>query len=130
MENPTFTTATEQAAAVKNREVSSVELLEEHLAQIERHNEALNSIVTLDTERALNRAREADAAPHAAQEHLIGRGGDEESSAASGQARRLQSDRAERNGALLDTVSDADRSDLPRRVRHDLAVARAGTARR
>jgi len=40
--------------------VSAVELLDAHLAQIGKHNAALNAVVTLDVERAGKRAREAD----------------------------------------------------------------------
>src|SRR5213078_2116751 len=38
------------------------EVLEAHLAQIDTHNAALNAIVTMDAERARERAREADKA--------------------------------------------------------------------
>lgn len=39
-----------------------MEVLEAHLAQIEKHNPALNAVVTLDTEHAHSRARAADEA--------------------------------------------------------------------
>ena len=42
--------------------VSATEVLKAHLAQIEAHNPALNSVVTLDVERAYERAQKADAA--------------------------------------------------------------------
>lgn len=50
------------AAAVRSREISAVELTHGLLERIARHNPALNAIVTLDGERALDRARAADAA--------------------------------------------------------------------
>jgi amidase len=62
MEDPTFLTATEQADAIRDRQISAVELLDAHLARIELHNLALNAIVTLDTDRARARAKEADEA--------------------------------------------------------------------
>ncbi len=62
MERPTFAPATELADAIRDRQISAVELLDAHLAQIERHNPALNAIVTLDTDRARARAKEADEA--------------------------------------------------------------------
>src|SRR5206468_2146900 len=52
--------ATELARALASRELSSVELLHALLGRIERLNPALNAIVTLDAERALRRASEAD----------------------------------------------------------------------
>ena len=57
-----FATAQELATGIRQRRVSAAEVLEAHLAQIARHNPALNAIVTLDEERARKRAREADMA--------------------------------------------------------------------
>jgi amidase len=57
-----FSSTTQLATAIRAGEVSAVEVLEAHLAQIERYNPALNAVVTLDAERARVRAREADAA--------------------------------------------------------------------
>jgi amidase len=57
-----FAPAHELARAIRAREVSAVEVLEAHLQQIAQHNPTLNAIVTLDTERARQRAQEADAA--------------------------------------------------------------------
>jgi len=57
-----FRSATELSASIRRREVSSRELLELYLARIEKHNPALNAVVTLDAERARSRAAEADAA--------------------------------------------------------------------
>ena len=52
--------ASRMAAALREREVSAVELLQTLLARIARVNPALNAIVTLDVDRAMQRAREAD----------------------------------------------------------------------
>jgi amidase len=50
------------AQAIHERKVSAVEVVQAHLNHIAQHNPALNAIVTLDEERALQRAEEADAA--------------------------------------------------------------------
>ena len=50
------------AAAILHREVSSSEVVDSHLAQIERRNPRLNAVVTLDADGARLRAREADEA--------------------------------------------------------------------
>ena len=55
-----FSSAAELAAAIRAREVSASEVLEAHLAQIARHNPALNAVVTLDIEGARSRAKQAD----------------------------------------------------------------------
>ena len=57
-----FASALEQAAAVRRREVSSVELTRAHLERIEKINPRLNAYVHLTPELALEQAREADAA--------------------------------------------------------------------
>lgn len=57
-----FTTASELALAIRARRISAVEVVDAHLAQIARHNAALNAIVTLNEEDARRRARAADAA--------------------------------------------------------------------
>jgi amidase len=62
MESLVFSTATSLAAAIRTKEVSSREVVDAHLAQIERHNGALNAVVTLDADGARARAAEADAA--------------------------------------------------------------------
>src|SRR5438093_3960768 len=62
MQNLNFSTATELAAAILERRLSSLEVVDAHLAQIARHNPQLNAVVTLDEEGARQRAREADAA--------------------------------------------------------------------
>ncbi|MDQ4127598.1 MAG: amidase [Actinomycetota bacterium] len=57
-----FTSAPALATAIRQREVSSSEVVEEYLAQIWRHDPRLNAIVTLDEEGARAGAKEADAA--------------------------------------------------------------------
>ena len=52
-----FASAREMAAAIWAGDVSAGEVLKAHLAQIERHNAALNAVVTLDAEHATQRAR-------------------------------------------------------------------------
>src|SRR2546423_3992267 len=62
MDEIIYASATEIARAIREREVSSVEVLEAHLARIEEVNPKLNALVHLTTEAARARAREADAA--------------------------------------------------------------------
>lgn len=57
-----FSSTTQLASAIRSRQVSAVEVLEAHLAQIDKHNTALNAVVILDAENARKRAREADEA--------------------------------------------------------------------
>src|SRR5436190_15444513 len=57
-----FLTATELAARIRARELSAREVMEAHLAQIERVNPRVNAIVTLLPERALAGAQAADEA--------------------------------------------------------------------
>ncbi|RUU45868.1 amidase [Mesorhizobium sp. M6A.T.Ce.TU.002.03.1.1] len=57
-----FSSTTELAAAIRDRRISAVEVLDAHLAQIDRHNEAVNAVVTLDREGARQRAEKADEA--------------------------------------------------------------------
>lgn len=61
-DEPEFPTAHELAKAIARRDISATEVLEAHLRQIERHNPALNAIVTLDEEHARMCAQQADAA--------------------------------------------------------------------
>jgi amidase len=62
MDSLVFAPAHELATAIRQRHVSASEVLEAHLAQIARHNPTLNAIVTLDEDRAKQRAQAADAA--------------------------------------------------------------------
>jgi amidase len=55
-----FSSTMQLAAAIRAGHLSATAVLEAHLAQIERHNPALNAVVTLDAERAHERARAAD----------------------------------------------------------------------
>src|SRR5437667_1958339 len=57
-----FSSTTQLAAAIRAGHVSAIEVLEAHLAQIDTHNPALNAIITMDAERAYERARGADEA--------------------------------------------------------------------
>ncbi|MGV8882419.1 MAG: amidase [Rhodoglobus sp.] len=59
-----------QAAAIRDRLLTSVELLDEHLRRIAETNPAVNAIVTLDVDRARDTAAAADRA--AAQGRPIG----------------------------------------------------------
>lgn len=53
-------TLVEMAAKVRTRELSPVDLVEAHLAQIEKHNPALNAFVLLLAAEAREQAREAE----------------------------------------------------------------------
>ncbi|HKI98799.1 MAG TPA: amidase [bacterium] len=57
-----FLPATEQARLIREKQVSCLELMQAHLAQIARVNPRVNAIVTLLPERALEGAKAADAA--------------------------------------------------------------------
>lgn len=59
-EELTSLTARAMAKMVSDREVSAVELLDAHLAQIERYNSSVNAIVTLVADEARVRAHKAD----------------------------------------------------------------------
>ena len=52
-----FLTATELARRIRVRDVSVTEVVQAHLAQVERVNPKVNAIVTLTAERALADAR-------------------------------------------------------------------------
>jgi len=62
MRDIVFSSTTQLAAAIRAGHVSATEVLEAHLAQIDKHNPALNAIVTIGAEHAHERAREADKA--------------------------------------------------------------------
>ncbi|MEV8317747.1 amidase [Streptomyces sp. NPDC059900] len=53
-------TARELAAAIRTRELSAREVVQAHLDRIEQVNAAVNAVVTLTAERALDAARAAD----------------------------------------------------------------------
>lgn len=57
-----FISASHMLQALQQRNLSAVELLELHLARIERLNPVLNAIVTLDVEQARQTAHQADVA--------------------------------------------------------------------
>ena len=57
-----FLTATELSRLIRTRELSATEVLEAHLAQIDRLNPKVNAIVTLVADRARKQARAADRA--------------------------------------------------------------------
>ena len=57
-----FLTATEMARRIQTKELSTFEVMEAHLAQIERVNPKVNAIVTFLPEQALEQARAADEA--------------------------------------------------------------------
>lgn len=60
MSHDPFLPLTEMVERIRRRQLSPVELLEHCLDRIERHNGALNAIVTLHAERALGAARDAE----------------------------------------------------------------------
>jgi amidase len=62
MEDLLFAPAHQLAAAIRERRISAVELLDTYLTHIARHNPALNAIVTLNEAAAHQRAHEADEA--------------------------------------------------------------------
>jgi amidase len=57
-----FWSAKRLAAHLRRRKIGCLELLDYHLARVERHNPALNAIVVTDVERARKRAKAADRA--------------------------------------------------------------------
>ncbi|MGD1911555.1 MAG: amidase [Rivularia sp. (in: cyanobacteria)] len=62
MNDLVFLSASQLASSIRDRTVSSIEVLEAHFARIALHNSKLNAIITLDTENAYQRAFEADEA--------------------------------------------------------------------
>ena len=62
MSNLVFTPTHQLAQMIRDRTVSSVEVLDAHLRQIVKHNPQLNAICNLDEERALSQAKQADEA--------------------------------------------------------------------
>jgi len=53
-------TATKMRKLIAEKKISSVELMQAHLSQIDDVNPKVNAIITLDPEMALNKAKEAD----------------------------------------------------------------------
>jgi amidase len=62
MIDPALLPATELLAALRERRISSRELLEHQLQRVEHHNRKLNAVLSLDAERALAEADVADEA--------------------------------------------------------------------
>lgn len=62
MRNPLELTASELAAAIRDRHLTATDVLEAHLERIAQVNPALAAIVTMDADAARTRAREADRA--------------------------------------------------------------------
>lgn len=62
MDEIIFASASSIAQAIKDKEVSAVEVVEAHLRRIDAVNQSLNAVVRLCAERALDEARDADAA--------------------------------------------------------------------
>ena len=62
MSDLAFLSATELAAKIKDKEISSVELLQHYLERVDRFNGELNAIVVDVRETALQQATQADAA--------------------------------------------------------------------
>ncbi|MER9595544.1 amidase [Mesorhizobium sp. M0244] len=57
-----FSSTTKLASAIRDGKISALEAIDAHLAQVDRHNEAVNAVVTLDREGARQRAAKADQA--------------------------------------------------------------------
>ena len=55
-----YENAKELVNKIKSKEISSVELLEAYLKQVEKVNPKINAVVVLDAERALEKAKKAD----------------------------------------------------------------------
>jgi Asp-tRNA(Asn)/Glu-tRNA(Gln) amidotransferase A subunit family amidase len=62
MDDPTLLSATAMAARIRERQISPVDLVEAHLAKIEKLNTRLNAYVQVDADRARKQAREAETA--------------------------------------------------------------------
>ena len=62
MSDLTFLPAVEMAAQIRKKKISPVELVEAHLAQIEKLNPRLNTFVQVDAERARRAAQDAETA--------------------------------------------------------------------
>ena len=62
MTNVAFSSTTQLAAAIRTRQISAREGLKGILAQIDKHNPALNAVNIIDVENAMERAKSADEA--------------------------------------------------------------------
>jgi amidase len=62
MNSLNYLSASQLASDIRERKISSQEVLEAHLSQIAKHNSSLNAIVTLDEDHARQRAKAADKA--------------------------------------------------------------------
>src|SRR5260221_3570709 len=62
MSDLTFLSASQIAEQIRNRKISPVEVVEAHLARIQKLNPKINAFVQLDGERALAQARAAETA--------------------------------------------------------------------
>jgi Asp-tRNA(Asn)/Glu-tRNA(Gln) amidotransferase A subunit family amidase len=68
MDDLTLLSAAEMAARIRGKQLSPVELIEAHLAKIERLNPRLNAYVQIDADRARQRARQSETAVMAGKE--------------------------------------------------------------
>lgn len=59
----TFLPAVQQLQLLQEHKISPLELADEHIRQIERHNPALNAIIDFNAERVRENARAAEAGP-------------------------------------------------------------------
>src|SRR5947209_17086248 len=62
MDEIIYSSATELARAIREKEVSSEEVVDAYLARVEEVNPKINAVVQLTADAARSRAREADAA--------------------------------------------------------------------
>ena len=62
MDSLTYRSAVEMARMIREKKISPVELVQAHLDRIERLNSQLNAFVSVDSARALEAARKAEAA--------------------------------------------------------------------
>ncbi|MBD3648876.1 MAG: amidase [Pseudomonadales bacterium] len=62
MDELAFSDATSLAAKIRDKEISSVELLEHYIARMERYNPDINAIIVTQLDKARARAKEADQA--------------------------------------------------------------------
>ncbi len=60
MTDYSYSTLIEMIRALERRQVSSTELLQQAISRVEQRNDSINAVVTMDSERALARARSID----------------------------------------------------------------------